>query len=104
MRAASDPGYGSSISTANSKSGDYSLPLEPLVLTKPDEMTLLQRISPSVRHHTMDVLKDIYNDISSVLDRDLTGWVQFPDIISVFDKNQVSALVDRSILWCMKRP
>lgn len=38
----------------------------------------------------MDVLKQIYNEIASVYDRDLTGWVTFPNVSAAFRKCHVS--------------
>lgn len=78
-------GYSSNAPSAKSQ----PLPTEPVQLDKLEEMELLKRIGMSLRYHSMDILKRIYNEVSSTHDQNLTGWAHFTDITFTLEKCQV---------------
>ncbi|XP_067936761.1 uncharacterized protein C1orf87-like isoform X1 [Watersipora subatra] len=71
------------------------LPTQPLVLSKVDEIELMRSVGSVLNSsHSMDILKQIYNDLSSAHDPELTGWAKYSDIASVLQTHQVNLSKD----------
>ena len=68
------------------------LPSEPLELDKLEEMELLKRLGLSLRYHSMDILKQIYNEVSTTHDQNLSGWAQYTDVSFILEKCQVRGI------------
>lgn len=92
--AASYPGSRTSSNysqNSNTKNDNTYLPKSPVILPQSEELDLLKRIANSLKNSkNLDVLKHIYNEISALHDERLTGWAFFSDIVSTFQKFQVS--------------
>lgn len=65
------------------------MPKEPITLKKAEEMELMRSIGESLKNHDMDVLKKIYNELSSSYDQSLTGWAMLSDVAFVLQHCQV---------------
>lgn len=85
-------GYSSSSLGGGGGNQSPFLPSEPITLDKAEEMELLRSLGVSLHHHKMDILKDIYNQLSSAYDQSLTGWVHVSDVSSTLQKCQVLVL------------
>ncbi|KAF6030700.1 C1orf87 [Bugula neritina] len=82
----------SQLSRSNSGSHGYSppIPSQPISLSKIEEMELLRSLGASLEYNNMDVLKQIYNEITSSYDHALSGWAYFSDVSLTLVKCQVN--------------